>query len=210
MSVKIKDGKLRYAPGESGVVRAEFRHGKFLRQSRQGGGAVARQRSAGQDPPSLSRSGCTYRCWFPLEPEDPEMGSRRRSSSRRSSGSRMNHDKPIRVTGVTAHRPMRSSLRLKTIEEGKSYELIVTPIDIQIARPWRSSGSRRIATSTKHRIQQAFAVVRKPTPAGNRHQAMNALGQLAVIAAVVVGRRGWHLSGQGAAGTPASSVIPPR
>jgi hypothetical protein len=50
---------------------------------------------------------------------------------------------------------------LKTIDEGKLYELVVTPEDISTP----GLAILRIETDCaveRHRIQQAFAVVRKP------------------------------------------------
>jgi hypothetical protein len=52
---------------------------------------------------------------------------------------------------------------LKTVEEGKSYELIITPT--VMSSP--GMGIMRIETDCqieKHKLQQAFAVVRRPTP----------------------------------------------
>ncbi len=49
-------------------------------------------------------------------------------------------------------------------EEGKKYDLIVTPLETNAPE----IGVLRIETDSelsKHRIQQAFAVIRKPSPA---------------------------------------------
>jgi hypothetical protein len=76
---------------------------------------------------------------------------------------KMKEGSVIRVTGVTCSIPAFKP-ELKTIEEGKSYELMVTPTAIQTP----GLGVIRIETdaaSAKHRLHQAFAVVRKMTPA---------------------------------------------
>jgi hypothetical protein len=52
---------------------------------------------------------------------------------------------------------------LKTVEEGKKYDLVVTPGSIDAP----GLAVIRIETDcgiSKHRVQQAFAVVRKPSP----------------------------------------------
>jgi hypothetical protein len=75
----------------------------------------------------------------------------------------MNETSPIRVTGVSSSSPAFKP-ELKTLEEGKSYELVVTPTTIQTP----GLGILRIETDSanaKHRFHQAFAVVRKLTPA---------------------------------------------
>ena len=53
---------------------------------------------------------------------------------------------------------------LKTVEEGKRYDLVVTPTNLDAP----GIGVFRIETDCaikKHRIQQAFAIVRKPSAA---------------------------------------------
>jgi hypothetical protein len=72
----------------------------------------------------------------------------------------MNHAEPIRVKDVSSS-SKAFRFELKTIDEGKLYELIVTPAEI--ATP--GLGILRVETDCaidRHRIQQAFAVVRKP------------------------------------------------
>lgn len=158
MSVTIKGGKLSYAPGESGVIRANFDMGNFS-------GAIDKVVLLWLDgnkteKPSLS---LTVRVHIPvlvsLEPKTLkwELNGKAEPQNIRIN---MNHDKPIRVTGVTSSSEA-FKLELKTVEEGKTYEVNVTPLDI------KSPGLAVIRIETdcnidKHRIQQAFAVVRKP------------------------------------------------
>ena len=76
----------------------------------------------------------------------------------------MKYDKPIRVTSVSASSDAFKH-ELKTVEEAKSYDLIVTPLDIKTP----GLGIFRIETDCsieKHRIQQVFATVRRPNPGG--------------------------------------------
>jgi hypothetical protein len=74
----------------------------------------------------------------------------------------MAEGKSIRVTGVTSSSES-FACELKTVEKGEKYDLIVTPRNID------TPGMTVIRVETdcaisKHRVQQAFAVVRKPSP----------------------------------------------
>ena len=69
----------------------------------------------------------------------------------------------IHVTGITAS-SQAFSHELKTIEKGKKYDLVVTPLEVNTP----GMSVIRIETDCpipKHRVQQAFAVLRKPSPA---------------------------------------------
>jgi hypothetical protein len=158
MSVTIKGGKLSYAPGESGVIRANFDMGNFS-------GAIDKVvllwlEGNKTEKPSLS---LTVRVHIPvlvsLEPKTLkwELNGKADPQNIRIN---MTHDKPIRVTAVTSSSEA-FKLELKTVAEGKTYDVNVTPLDI------KSPGLAVIRIETdcnidKHRIQQAFAVVRKP------------------------------------------------
>jgi hypothetical protein len=75
----------------------------------------------------------------------------------------MHHEQAIRVLGVTSTSEAFKH-ELKTVEEGKRYELTVTPVSVTTP----ALGIFRIETDCKlerHRIQQAFATVRKPKAA---------------------------------------------
>jgi hypothetical protein len=74
----------------------------------------------------------------------------------------MNHSKPVRVTAVNCSSDIYAH-QLRTIEEGKVYELDVTPRDTRSP----VLGVLRIETDCdipRHRIQQVFAVCRRPNP----------------------------------------------
>ena len=161
MSVKILEGKLHYAPGESGVVRAEFRIENFT-------GEVNKMVAIwlDKDPEDIPSVVLTVRVHVPilvaLEPKTLKWELNGKADPQ-TIHITMHHDKPIKVIGVT---PSSDSFRheLKTIEEGKSYDLIVTPTDINTP----TLGILRIETDCpikRHHIQQVFATVRKSTPA---------------------------------------------
>lgn len=158
MAVGIKGGKLAYAPGESGLIRADFEMGNFS-------GTVDKTVAIwlDDDPPEKPSVTLTLRVHIPvlvaLEPKTLkwDVGG---DASPQVIHITMNHNAPIRVKSVTCSSPAFRH-ELKTINEGKLYELVVTPGEIS------SPGLAILRIETdcaieRHRLQQAFAVVRKP------------------------------------------------
>jgi len=161
MAVKISDNKLRYAPGESGTIRAEFDMGNFS-------GDVDKAIAIWLDGDSSEKPSValTVRVHIPvliaLEPKTLKWDLNG-SAEPQTIKIRMNHSKPIHITSAQSSSKAFAQ-EIKTIEEGKSYDLVITPLDI------KTPGLAVIRVETdceidKHRIQQAFAVVRKPTAA---------------------------------------------
>jgi len=160
MAVRIKDGKLRYAPGESGLIQADFEVGNFA-------GTVDKTVAIWLegDPESDPSLKLTVRVHIPVlvavEPKTLkwELGGHTPPQTIRIT---MNDTRPTRVTRITCSNEAFKT-ELKTIEEGKVYEIAVTPGDTD--KP--AMGILRIETDSKtdkQRLQQAFVVVRKPTP----------------------------------------------
>ncbi len=160
MSVTIKDGKLNYAPGESGIVRTKFDMGNFV-------GVIDKTVALWldndpEDQPSLS---LTVRVHIPvlvsMEPKTLKWDLNGKGESQ-TIRIRMKYDKPIRVISVTSSSEAYK-YEVKTIEEGKSYDLVITPTDVKSP----GLGIFRIETDCpleKHRIQQVFTTVRRPSP----------------------------------------------
>jgi hypothetical protein len=161
ISVTIKEGKLRYAPGESGIIRTKFDMGNFS-------GTVDKVVAVwlDNDPIDKPSVALTVRVHIPvlvsLEPKSVkwETGGKGEPQIIRIP---MNHTKPIHVTGVRSSSES-FEMDLKTIKDGQNYELVVTPVDVN------SPGIAVLRIETdcdipKHKIQQAFAMVRKSTPA---------------------------------------------
>lgn len=160
MSVKISDNKLRYAPGESGVVRAEFDMGNFS-------GEVDKVVALwlDKDPADKPSVSLTVRVHIPVlvavEPKTLKWDLNGKGEAQ-TIRVKMDHSKPISVVSVVGSSEAFKQ-ELKTVEKGKSYEIVVTPLDV------KTPGLAVIRIETdcdidKHRLQQAFAVVRKPSP----------------------------------------------
>lgn len=158
MAVSVKDGKLDYAPGESGLLRADFEMGNFS-------GTVDKAIALWLDDDPMEKPSVTLtvRVHIPvlvsIEPKTVKWETTG-DATPQSIRITMNHSEPIHVKGVTLTSKAFET-ELKTIEEGKSYELVVTPMEISTP----GLAIMRIETDCpieKHRVQQAFAVVRKP------------------------------------------------
>lgn len=160
LKVQISGGKLRYEPGESGVIRTTFEMGNFS-------GTVDKMVAVflegdAADKPSMA---LTVRVHIPilvgLEPKTVqwEVGG---SSAPKTIHVRMAGDKPISVKGIQSSSEA-FACEVKTLQPGKEYEILVTP------KVMNSPGMGVIRIETdceiaKHRVQQAFGVVRKSSP----------------------------------------------
>lgn len=160
LKVEISGGKLKYAPGESGVVRATFEMGNFS-------GTVDKMVAlwVDDDPSEKPSKQLVVRVNIPvlvaIEPKTVkwDLGGK---ATPQVIQIRMVGDKPIRVTAANSSSES-FACEIKTLEEGRKYDLIVTPKEMN------APGMTVIRIETdcavsKHRTQQAFAVVRKPTP----------------------------------------------
>lgn len=161
LKVEISGGKLKYAPGESGVVRTTFDMGNFS-------GTVDKMVALwiDDDPADKPSMKLTVRVHIPvlvaLEPKTVKWNLGAKPDPQ-TIQIRMAEGKTIHVTGVKSSSPS-FKCEVKALEEGKKYDLIVTPLEMDAP----GISVFRIETDCavlKHRIQQAFAVVRKPSPA---------------------------------------------
>lgn len=160
INAKIKGGKLVYKPGESGVIRADFDMSLFS-------GTVDKSVAIWLtgDPVNKPSIVLTTHIVIPVlvevEPKTLiwEVGSK---AEPKSVTLTMNHDEPIRVTGVSGA-DARFKQELKVIEEGKKYEVVVTPSDTAKV----GMGVVHIETDCtvqRHRSHRIFTVVRQPLP----------------------------------------------
>ncbi len=157
MSVGIQDGKLSYNPGEKGIIRATYDMKTFS-------GVVEKSVMlyVDDDPQESPSAVLTTRIHIPVlvvvEPKTVHwmLGE---APEEKIITITMDHTEPIRILRVTSTADgIRHELR--TVEEGKKYQLVLTPNDT--ARP--ALGIFRIETDCameKHRVQQVFAVIRR-------------------------------------------------
>ena len=159
MTVQVKGGKLAYAPGERGVIRGVFDMANFS-------GTVdkAVQIWLDDDAEGTPSVTLTARIHIPILVElDPktlrwDVGGKTESRTIKIT---MKHDKPIHVTSVESVNP-HFEIELKTVEAGKSYELVVTPTDTDTQRIGLISIKTDCAVK-RHTTQRAYTIVRNPT-----------------------------------------------
>lgn len=158
MAVEVSDGKLSYAPGESGVLRTTFEIGTFQ-------GAVDKTILIWMDgdPEDKPSGSVMLRVHIPviiaLEPKTLKWETGEKPSSKMIEV-KMDYEKPIHVTSVSTSNSGFTA-ELVTVEAGKAYSIKVTPTDT------KAGGLSVIRIETdldlkKHQIQQGFAVVRAP------------------------------------------------
>ena len=158
LKVEISGGKLKYAPGESGVVRVTFEMGNFS-------GVVEKMVALwiDDDPADKPSQSLTVRVHIPvlvgIEPKTVKWDTGGKATPQ-TIQIRMAEGQVIRVTGATSSTDAFTT-EVKTLEEGKKYDVLVTPRNMNSP----GLGVIRIETDckvSKHRTQQAFAVLRKP------------------------------------------------
>jgi Protein of unknown function (DUF1573) len=160
LKVEISNGKLKYEPGESGVIRTTFDMGNFS-------GDVDKYIALWLDdaPDNAPSMKLTVHVHIPvlvgIEPKTLKwnIGEKIEPKSIRIT---MAEGKTIHIAGITSSSTAFKQ-ELKTIEDGKKYDLVVTPLDPSLP----GMAVIRIETDcsiAKHRVQQAFAVVHRPSP----------------------------------------------
>lgn len=165
LSVQVAGGKLKYAPGEEGLVRATFDMGNFS-------GTVDKMIGIwlNGDSPELPSVKITVRVHIPvlvaLEPKTLKWTTGGKAEPQTLAVT-MAEGQSIELLSVKSSSDL-FTVETKMIEKGKRYELVVTPrsVDAPILGILRIETDSKIA---KHRTQQAFAVVSKQAqvePAG--------------------------------------------
>jgi Protein of unknown function (DUF1573) len=164
LKVQISEGKLQYAPGESGLIRTTFDMGNFS-------GTVDKMVALWLDdaPDNSPTMKLTVRVHIPvIVAVESQPGKK---TLQWEIGGKtdpqvihivMAEGHTIHVTGITSS-SQAFRHELKTIEDGKKYDLVVTPLELD------TPGMCVIRIDTdcpipKHRTQQAFAVMRRPSP----------------------------------------------
>lgn len=155
VAVKVAGGKLSYAPGESGTLRATFELGSFQ-------GIVDKQINIWlkDDPEETPSSTVTMQVHIPvaiiLEPRTLKWKTGSEPTMQVLEID-MDYAKPIHVKSVSSSSPDFET-KLVSVEDGKKYRVEVTPKNTD------SPGLSIIRIETdfdieKHRIQQSFAAV---------------------------------------------------
>jgi hypothetical protein len=160
LDVKVSGGKLTYAPGEQGVIRATFELGNLTGEVEK----IVLLFLAG-DPEDKPSHTLTVRVRIPVlvnlsqKTLQWEVGGK---PEPQKIDIEMTHSKPIRILSTQCS-VEGFKLDLKVIEEGRRYELWVTPA----ATTEPGLGLIRLETDCeipRHKIHQAFAAIRAKLP----------------------------------------------
>jgi len=161
VSVQVSEGKLRYEPGESGTVRAKFDMTNFS-------GTVDKvivlflNDDPADKPSQVLKLKVNIPVLVGIEPKTVKWDLGAKSEPQKIK-IKMIEGQTIHVTAIKSSSDA-FACELKTVEDGKHYELVVTPREMNTP----GIGVFRIETDCKiqkHRVQQAFGVVRKPSAA---------------------------------------------
>lgn len=158
LGVEIDKGKLSYAPGESGVVRTKFSIGNFS-------GTVDKSiaiwldddRAATAKPAHTLTVRVTIPVLITVEPKTVafKVGG---PTEAKFIDIRMQAGKPAHVTKIVSS---STAFRheLTTVKEGEHYRLQIEPL-VSAKRELAVFRIETDITSTRQRVQQAFAVIR--------------------------------------------------
>lgn len=158
LAVEVHKGKLKYAPGESGIIRTKFTIGNKIGTESQN--VAVWLKGDTKDKPSIR---------LRLTIHIPELVKIDVKSLKwivngdntpQSIHITMDHDEPIHVTNVSSS-SKDFSTKLVTQEEGKRYEVVITPLNNE--RP--AFSLIRIDTDCtveKQKIHQVYATMMKP------------------------------------------------
>ena len=161
LHVQVAGGKLKYAPGESGTIKATFDVGNAS-------GLVNKAVAVwlDNDPPDKPSLTLKVNVNIPvivaIEPKTVKWAIGERPDPQ-TIEIRIAEGNQVNVLGVTSS-SKDFKTELKAVENGRKYDLVITPTRVDSP----GIGVFKIETDSpvaKHKIQQAFAVVRKPTAA---------------------------------------------
>jgi hypothetical protein len=160
LKVEVADGKRRYAPGESGMIRAVFDLGNATGKVEKNVHLWLRG-----DPATEPSVKLTAKLLIPelvrIEPKTVRWDvDAERLPEPRVISIEMNHEKPIRIRSAEASTE-KFEVEVRELEAGSSYELVVTPESLKVP----ALGVIYIRTDCeleRFALQRAFAVVRKP------------------------------------------------
>lgn len=158
--VKLEGDKKTYKPGETGTVLADFDMSNFSGVAEKQVGVWVKGDTEDK-PSSLLNIQVTIPVLIQAEPKTLfwDIGSKPEPKKVILT---MNYTDPIHIEEISGANPNYSQ-EIKTIEDGKKYELTVTPKDtskVDIA-VFHIDTDCKIQ---KHRSQRVFASIRKPVP----------------------------------------------
>jgi hypothetical protein len=157
-TVGVKDSKMTYKPGETGTVRIVFDLG-MVPGTMDKAVAIYLKGDPINHPSVTLTSHIVVPSLVEVEPKSLmwDVGSKPEPKTVTVT---MKHSEPIKIVSMTGADP-RFTQELKTIEEGKKYEVVITPASTEKV----GMGVVHLETDCKfdrHRSQRVFMVIRQP------------------------------------------------
>ncbi len=157
-TVGVKDSKMTYKPGETGTVRIVFDLG-MVPGTMDKAVAIYLKGDPINHPSVTLTSHIVVPSLVEVEPKSLmwDVGSKLEPKTVTVT---MKHSEPIKIVSMSGADP-RFKQELKTIEEGKKYEVVITPASTEKV----GMGVVHLETDCKidrHRSQRVFMVVRQP------------------------------------------------
>ena len=157
-TVGVKDSKMTYKPGETGTVRIVFDLG-MVPGTMDKAVAIYLKGDPINHPSVTLTSHIVVPSLVEVEPKSLmwDVGSKPEPKTVTVT---MKHSEPIKIVSMSGADP-RFKQELKTIEEGKKYEVVITPASTEKV----GMGVVHLETDCKidrHRSQRVFMVVRQP------------------------------------------------
>jgi hypothetical protein len=159
-AVGVKDAKLVYKPGESGTIRIVFDLGKVPETAEKLVSVYLK--GDREDRPSIKlATRIVVPVFVEIEPKSVtwEIGER---AAPKTVTVTMKDSEPVKILSMTSSDP-RFKAELKAIEEGKKYEVVITPTKTETV----GMGMLRIETDSKadrRPSHPVYMIVRKPVP----------------------------------------------
>ena len=159
-AVGVKDSKLTYKPGESGIIRIVFDLGKVPETADKFVSIYLKGDRA--DRPSVKlTTRITVPVFVEIEPKSVvwEVGDKPEPKTVTVT---MKDSEPVKILSLTSSDP-RFKAELKAVEEGKKYEVTITPASTGGV----GMGMLRIETDSKadkRPSHPVYMIVRKPQP----------------------------------------------
>jgi len=157
-TVGVKDSKMTYKPGETGTIRIAFDLA-MVPGTMDKAVAIFLKGDPANHPSTTLISHITVPALVEVEPKSLmwDLGGKPEPKTVTVT---MKHTEPIKIISMSGADP-RFTQELKTIEEGKKYEVVITPTSTEKV----GMGVVHLETDCKfdrHREQRIFMVVRKP------------------------------------------------
>ncbi|MEK7952498.1 DUF1573 domain-containing protein [Luteolibacter soli] len=159
-TVGVKDSKMAYKPGETGTIRISFDLG-MVPGTMDKAVAIFLKGDPANHPSTTLNTHIVVPSLVEVEPKSL-MWDLNGKPEPKTVTITMKHSEPIKIVSMSGADP-RFTQELKTIEEGKKYEVVITPASTEKV----GMGVVHLETDCKFeraRSQRVFMVIRQPLP----------------------------------------------